>query len=42
MSCVSYTGCGQQLTECSFNATIGHALPPNLAADTWAFFQTYQ
>jgi poly(3-hydroxybutyrate) depolymerase len=41
MTCVSYNGCGKELIECSFNASIGHALPPNWAADTWAFFQTF-
>ena len=41
MTCVSYSGCGKELIECSFNASIGHALPPNWAADTWAFFQTF-
>jgi poly(3-hydroxybutyrate) depolymerase len=41
MTCVSYSGCGKELIECSFLASIGHALPPNWAADTWAFFQTF-
>jgi poly(3-hydroxybutyrate) depolymerase len=41
MTCVSYNGCGKELIECSFAASIGHALPPNWAADTWAFFQTF-
>jgi poly(3-hydroxybutyrate) depolymerase len=41
MTCVSYNGCGHQYIECSFDASIGHALPPNWAADTWAFFQTF-
>jgi poly(3-hydroxybutyrate) depolymerase len=41
MTCVSYNGCGKELIECSFSASIGHALPPNWAADTWAFFQTF-
>jgi len=41
MTCVSYSGCGKELIECSFAASIGHALPPNWAADTWAFFQTF-
>jgi poly(3-hydroxybutyrate) depolymerase len=41
MTCVSYNGCGKELVECSFNTSIGHALPPNWAADTWAFFQTF-
>jgi pimeloyl-ACP methyl ester carboxylesterase len=39
MTCVSYNGCGKEYIECSFNASIGHAFPPNWAADTWAFFQ---
>ena len=42
MTCVTYNGCGKELIECSFAASIGHALPPNWAADTWAFFQTFQ
>jgi poly(3-hydroxybutyrate) depolymerase len=41
MACVTYNGCGPKLIECSFNASIGHALPPNWAADTWAFFQSF-
>jgi poly(3-hydroxybutyrate) depolymerase len=41
MTCVSYNGCGKELIECSFATSIGHALPPNWAADTWAFFQTF-
>jgi poly(3-hydroxybutyrate) depolymerase len=41
MTCVSYNGCGKQLIECSFNASLGHALASNWAADTWAFFQTF-
>ena len=41
MTCVSYSGCGKELIECSFATSIGHALPPNWAADTWAFFQTF-
>jgi acyl-CoA synthetase (AMP-forming)/AMP-acid ligase II len=41
MTCVSYNGRGKQLIECSFATSIGHALPPNWAADTWAFFQTF-
>jgi poly(3-hydroxybutyrate) depolymerase len=41
MTCVTYNGCGKELIECSFATSIGHALPPNWAADTWAFFQTF-
>lgn len=41
MTCVSYNGCGKELIECSFATSIGHALPPNWAADTWAFFQSF-
>lgn len=41
MACVTYNGCGTELIECSFDASIGHALPPNWAADTWAFFQSF-
>jgi poly(3-hydroxybutyrate) depolymerase len=41
MTCVSHNSCAKEFIECSFNAAIGHALPPNWAADTWAFFQTF-
>jgi hypothetical protein len=27
--------------ECSFNANIGHTLPPHWAMDTWAFFSSF-
>jgi poly(3-hydroxybutyrate) depolymerase len=42
LSCESFTGCASDYTECSFDARIGHALPPNWAADTWAFFSTFK
>ncbi len=42
MACVSYDGCKSAVIECSFNASIGHALPPNWAKDTWAFFSTFK
>ena len=41
MSCVSYKSCTKEYVECPFKASIGHALPPNWAKDTWAFFQTF-
>jgi poly(3-hydroxybutyrate) depolymerase len=41
MTCKSYNSCSKELIECSFNANIGHTLPPNWASDTWAFFQTF-
>jgi polyhydroxybutyrate depolymerase len=41
MSCKSYNACADEYIECSFNASIGHALPPNWAADTWAFFSKF-
>jgi poly(3-hydroxybutyrate) depolymerase len=42
MTCVSYNACAKEYIECSFNASIGHTLAPNWAADTWAFFQSFQ
>jgi poly(3-hydroxybutyrate) depolymerase len=41
MSCASYTACASEYVECSFDARIGHALPPNWAEDTWAFFSKF-
>jgi polyhydroxybutyrate depolymerase len=41
MSCVSYKSCTKEYVECSFRSSIGHALPPNWAKDTWAFFQGF-
>ena len=41
MSCVSYNSCTKEFVECSFPSSIGHALPPNWAKDTWAFFSTF-
>jgi poly(3-hydroxybutyrate) depolymerase len=41
MSCVSYKGCAKEVVECSFNSSIGHAIPPNWGKDTWAFFQSF-
>lgn len=41
MSCVSYKSCTKEYVECSFHSSIGHALPPNWAKDTWAFFQSF-
>ena len=38
LSCVAYNSCAAGYTECSFDARIGHALPPNWAQDTWDFF----
>ncbi len=42
MTCVSHNSCSAQYIECSFNANLGHALPPNWASDTWAYFQTFR
>jgi poly(3-hydroxybutyrate) depolymerase len=42
MTCVSYNSCTNQVIECSFNASIGHQLPPNWAKDTWAYFSTFK
>jgi poly(3-hydroxybutyrate) depolymerase len=41
MTCVTHNSCSKEFIECSFNANIGHTLPPNWASDTWAFFQTF-
>jgi poly(3-hydroxybutyrate) depolymerase len=41
MTCVSHNSCSKEFIECSFNASIGHTLPPNWATDTWAFFLTF-
>jgi poly(3-hydroxybutyrate) depolymerase len=41
-SCAAYDSCKSPLLECSFNANLGHALPPNWAADTWAFFSSFK
>jgi len=41
MTCVSHNSCSKEFIECSFNASIGHTLPPNWASNTWAFFQTF-
>jgi len=37
-SCVAYQGCRSDYVECSFDAHLGHVLPPNWARDTWNFF----
>jgi poly(3-hydroxybutyrate) depolymerase len=37
-SCVTYQGCKSEYVECSFEARLGHVLPPNWAVDTWSFF----
>ena len=42
MSCQSYNSCANAVVECAFNASIGHALPPNWASDTWAFFSSFK
>jgi poly(3-hydroxybutyrate) depolymerase len=41
MSCASYNSCAKEFIECAFNSSIGHALPPNWAKDTWAFFSSF-
>lgn len=38
MTCAAYQSCASAVVECAFAAGIGHALPPNWAADTWKFF----
>jgi hypothetical protein len=34
--------CAKEFVECSFNANIGHTLPPHWAMDTWAFFSSFR
>ncbi len=41
MFCDSYNGCASDYIECKFDTRIGHALPPNWAEDTWAFFSRF-
>jgi poly(3-hydroxybutyrate) depolymerase len=41
-SCGSYNSCSKEYLECSFNASIGHTLPPGWAANVWAFFSTFK
>ena len=41
MTCYAYNSCSKQLVDCSFASSIGHALPPNWAKDTWAFFSSF-
>lgn len=42
MACVSHNSCGREFVECTFSDSIGHNLPPHWAADTWAFFSSFQ
>ena len=41
-SCRVFAGCAQGYTECPFDASIGHALPPNWPQDTWEFFASFR
>lgn len=41
MTCVTHNSCAKEFEECSFNDSIGHAIPPNWASDTWTFFQSF-
>lgn len=38
--CESYSGCTEPLVECPY-PNLGHALPANWGADTWAFFSRF-
>jgi poly(3-hydroxybutyrate) depolymerase len=42
VSCREFIGCAHEFTECPFDASIGHALPPNWAQDTWDFFASFR
>jgi poly(3-hydroxybutyrate) depolymerase len=42
MTCKAFDGCAREYVECSFDAKIGHALPPNWAQDTWDFFSSFR
>jgi poly(3-hydroxybutyrate) depolymerase len=42
MTCKVFDGCAREYVECSFDAQIGHALPPNWAQDTWDFFASFR
>lgn len=39
--CASFNGCTTPLVACPYPG-LGHALPPNWAADTWSFFSTFR
>ncbi|MEO6238615.1 MAG: hypothetical protein ABIQ52_16595 [Vicinamibacterales bacterium] len=39
--CVAYASCTKPVVECSY-ANLGHALPANWAAETWAFFASFK
>jgi poly(3-hydroxybutyrate) depolymerase len=41
LACVSYNGCAREYVECTFDHSIGHALPPAWAKDTWDFFSRF-
>jgi poly(3-hydroxybutyrate) depolymerase len=41
VACVSYNGCAGEYVECTFDHSIGHALPPTWARDTWDFFSRF-
>ena len=41
MNCVRYSLCSKEYVECTFDDSIGHALPPNWAQDTWEFFTSF-
>ncbi|MDP9064509.1 MAG: hypothetical protein M3O06_01440 [Pseudomonadota bacterium] len=41
MTCATHNSCSKEFVECSFNGSIGHAIPPNWASDTWGFFQSF-
>ena len=39
--CKAWDGCGEAVIECRYSG-LGHSFPAGWAADTWAFFETYQ
>jgi poly(3-hydroxybutyrate) depolymerase len=42
MLCQQFDHCTQPYVECAFDSSIGHALPPHWAKDTWAFFLKFR
>jgi poly(3-hydroxybutyrate) depolymerase len=40
-TCKTFDNCSNQVIECPFDASLGHILPPNWPADTWAFFASF-
>jgi poly(3-hydroxybutyrate) depolymerase len=41
-SCVKFDGCSNEFMECSFDAHIGHTLPPDWAQNAWEFIASFR